>query len=59
MEMYQNNWCFEQIYNFRTLIYHEKLWYLSKNDGTMGKKIRYFTEKYGPLINYGKTMLLK
>ena len=38
MEIYQNNWGFEQIYNFRTLIYHEKLWYFSKNNGTMGKK---------------------
>ena len=52
MEIYQNNIGFEQIYNFRTLIYHEKQWYY-------GKKIWYFTEKYGPLINYGKTMLLK
>ena len=31
MEIYENNWSFEQIYSFRTLIYY------GKNYGTMEK----------------------
>ena len=51
MEIYQNNWSFEQTYSLRTLIYHEKtmvLW----------KKQWYYTENYGTLIYNGKTMVL-
>ena len=54
MEIYENNWGFEQIYSFKTLIL---LW---KNYGTMEKtmvlwtKLWYYTENYGTLIYYGK-----
>ena len=51
MEKYQNNWSFEQIFSFRTLIYYgktmvlwKKLWYYGKNYG----------KNYGTLIYYGK-----
>ena len=44
MEIYQNNWSFEQIYSLRTLIYYgktmvlwKKLWYYGKNYGTIPK----------------------
>ena len=42
IEIYQNNWSFEQIYSLRTLIYYgktmvlwQKLWYYGKNYGTI------------------------
>ena len=47
MEIYQNNWIFEQISSFKTLIYYGKtmvLW----------TKLWYYTENYGTLIYYGK-----
>ena len=44
MEIYQNNWSFEQTYSLRTLIYYGKtmvlwkiLWYYGKNYGTIPK----------------------
>ena len=46
-EIYQNNWSFEQICSFRTLIYYGNTVVLWKNYGTMEKN-------YGTLIYYGK-----
>ena len=44
MKIYQNNWIFEQIYSFKTLIYYGKtmvlwkiLWYYGQNYGTIPK----------------------
>ena len=47
MEIYQNNWSFGQIYSFRTLIYYGETMVLYR-------KLWYYTENYGTLINYGK-----
>ena len=47
MEIYQNNWSFEQIYSFRTLIYYG-------NTMVLWKKLWFYTENYGTLIYYGK-----
>ena len=58
MEIYQNNWCFEQTYSFRTVIYYgktmvlwKKLWYYGKNHGTL----IYYGKNYGTME---KTMVL-
>ena len=54
MEIYQNNWSFEQTYSFRTLIYYgktmvlwKKLWYYGQNYGTIPKtmELRFTKEK--------------
>ena len=48
MEIYQNNFCFEQTYSLRTVIYYGKtmvLW----------KQLWYYGKKYGPMK---KTMIL-
>ena len=38
MEIYKNDWSFEQIYRLRTVIYYGKLWHYGKNYGSIGNK---------------------
>ena len=50
MEIHQNDWSFEQIYSFRTLIYYGKTMVLWKKlYGTMEKTIWYFGKNYGTI----------
>ena len=53
MEIYQNNCS----YNFRTLIYYVKLWYMYYGEKTMvlWKKLCYYAENY---VTMPKTMEL-
>ena len=54
MENYKNNWSFEKIYSFKTLIYYGKTMVLWKKTMVLWKKLWYYTENYGTLIYYGK-----
>ena len=55
MEIYQNNWSFEQIYSFRNLIYYGKTMVLWKILWYYGKKTMVLkTENSGTLNDYGK-----
>ena len=70
MKIYLNNWSFEQIKDFRTLIYYgknmvlaRKLWYYTGNYGTIPKTMElWFTmektmvlwKKYGTIVNFSK-----
>ena len=62
MEIYQNNWSFEQIYSLRTVIYYvknygtmektmelyRKLW----NFDLLWKKLWYYGKNYGTIVYY-------
>ena len=61
MEIYQNNWRFEQIYSYRTLIYYGKTMVLWELYGTIPKTMElwftmekkwYFGKNYGTIVNY-------
>ena len=57
MEIYQNNWSFEETYSLRTLIYYGKTMVLWKKTMVLWKKLWYYTENYGTLIYYGSKKL--
>ena len=61
MEIYENNWSFEQIYTLEVWFTMEKVWYYGKNYRTIPKtmdlwftmeKIWYYGKNYGTIVNY-------